>query len=200
MDRVARREAVIAERERIARGIHDSVLQVLALVASRGRALGGEAAELGVLAAGQESALRSLIHAELLDGAPQGELDVRALLQPLAGAQIAVSCPATPVPLGERAGRALAAAAGEALDNVRRHAGPGARAWILVEDEGRAVTVSIRDDGPGFPAGRLEQAARDGRLGVAQSIIGRMREAGGAAEITSAPGGGTEVELVVSRE
>src|SRR5450759_1478588 len=37
VDRVARREAAIAERERIARGIHDSVLQVLALVSRRGR-------------------------------------------------------------------------------------------------------------------------------------------------------------------
>ena len=43
----ARRDAAAAERERIARGIHDSVLQVLALIGSRGHALGGEAAELG---------------------------------------------------------------------------------------------------------------------------------------------------------
>jgi signal transduction histidine kinase len=46
----ARRDAAAAERERIARGIHDSVLQVLALISSRGHALGWEAAELGQLA------------------------------------------------------------------------------------------------------------------------------------------------------
>ncbi len=59
--RVARKEAAIAERERLARDIHDSVLQVLTRVSSRGRALGGEAAELGHMAAEQESALRRLI-------------------------------------------------------------------------------------------------------------------------------------------
>ena len=59
--RVARTEAAIAERDRLARSIHDSVLQVLALVSSRGRALGGEAAELGELAAEQETALRRLV-------------------------------------------------------------------------------------------------------------------------------------------
>ena len=47
-------EAATRERERLARGIHDSVLQVLALVRRRGEELGGEAAELGRLAGEQE--------------------------------------------------------------------------------------------------------------------------------------------------
>ena len=51
------------ERERLARDIHDGVLQVLALVGRRGREAGGEAAELGRLAAEQELALRALIGA-----------------------------------------------------------------------------------------------------------------------------------------
>jgi len=68
--RVARQEAAIAERERIARGIHDSVLQVLALVSSRGTALGGEAAELGRLAAEQEAALRTLVSGAPLSVVP----------------------------------------------------------------------------------------------------------------------------------
>ncbi len=201
VDRVARREAAIAERERIARGIHDSVLQVLALVSSRGRALGGEAAELGALAAEQESALRTLVSRSAADDAPgQGLLDVRALIEPFSSAQISVSCPATAVLLTKTAALAVAAATSEALDNVRLHASPGARAWVLVEDEGPAVTVSIRDDGPGFTPGRLAEAARSGRLGVSQSIIGRMREAGGSASLTSSPGNGAEVELRVTRD
>ena len=57
----AQLEAATRERERLARGIHDSVLQVLALVAHRAAALGGEAAELGRLAGEQEAALRTLI-------------------------------------------------------------------------------------------------------------------------------------------
>ncbi|MCO6010331.1 DUF5931 domain-containing protein [Actinoallomurus purpureus] len=198
LDRAARREAATAERRRIARDIHDSVLQVLALVSVRGRELGGEAAELGRLAGEQETALRSLI-ALPPSPAPDGRLDVRTLLEPLAGDRITVSCPAHEVLLPDPAARALAAATGEALDNVRRHAGPDARAWVLLDDEGEVVAVSVRDDGVGFEAGRLVRAAEAGRLGVAQSIVGRIRELGGEASLTSAPGRGTEVELRVPR-
>lgn len=124
VDRAARREASIAERERIARGIHDSVLQVLALVSSRGRALGGEAAELGKLAAEQEGALRTLVSGDAAADHPGGGLlDVRGLMEPFSGSQVSVSCPATAVLLTEKAARALAAAASEALDNVSRHGG-----------------------------------------------------------------------------
>ena len=41
------------------------------------------------------------------------------------------------------------------------------------------------------------QAAADGRLGVAQSICGRVRDLGGTVEVHSVPGQGTEVELRV---
>ena len=50
-----------AERARLARAVHDGVLQVLALIQRRGRELGGESAELGRMAGEQESALRALI-------------------------------------------------------------------------------------------------------------------------------------------
>jgi signal transduction histidine kinase len=89
----------------------------------------------------------------------------------------------------------LAAATAAALDNVRAHAGPDAAAWVLLEAEPEAVTVTVRDDGAGIPAGRLAQAAAEGRLGVAQSIDGRMRDLGGTASVTSWPADGTEVEL-----
>ncbi|NEY34012.1 sensor histidine kinase, partial [Streptomyces sp. PRKS01-65] len=54
-------EAATRERERLARDIHDSVLQVLAMVQRRGAVIGGEAAELGRLAGEQEVALRTLV-------------------------------------------------------------------------------------------------------------------------------------------
>ena len=68
---------------------------------------------------------------------------------------------------------------------------------MLVEDDGSAVRITIRDDGRGFAPGRLAAAAAGGRLGVSQSIIGRMREVGGTATVRSVPGSGTEVELHV---
>jgi len=199
-DRAARSEASVAERERIARDIHDSVLQVLALVSSRGRELGGEAAELARLAGEQESALRTLVSGASAPPPAAGLLDLASLLEPLGGdARVTVSAPAGAVLLADAPARALAAAAGEALDNVRRHAGPDARAWLLVEDDGAHVIVSVRDNGRGFRDGRLAQAEAAGRLGVAQSIRGRLRDVGGHARLTSSPGQGTEVELRVPR-
>ena len=70
---------------------------------------------------------------------------------------------------------------------------------MLVEDEGAAIRVSVRDDGPGFANHRLADAAAAGRLGVSQSIIGRMRDVGGTATVTSAAGQGTEVDVRVPR-
>jgi len=175
------------------------VLQVLALVATRGRELGGEAAVLARLAGEQENALRTLVSGAAVPPPEGGQLDLAGLLEPLGNSRVTVSCPAGAVLLPDAAARALAAAAGEALDNVRRHAGGDARAWVLVEDDGTAVTVSVRDNGLGFAEGRLAEAETAGRLGVAQSIKGRLRDAGGSACVRSSPGQGTEVELRVPR-
>ncbi|QKG26494.1 MacS family sensor histidine kinase [Actinomadura verrucosospora] len=205
-------EAATRERERLARRIHDSVLQVLAMVQRRGGEAGGEAAELGRLAGEQEAALRALIGAGPASAAgplPAGvpapragagrSTDLRPLLTGQASAAVTVSTPATPVPLPEHDAHEIAAAVAAALDNVRRHCGDGARAWVLLEDGPGEVTVSVRDDGPGMPPGRLDAAAADGRLGVAQSIRGRVRDLGGTVSIVSAPGEGTEIEMTVPR-
>jgi signal transduction histidine kinase len=194
-------EAATRERERLARGIHDSVLQVLALVQHRGAELGGEAAELGRLAGAQESVLRNLVAAgsPVASTSAQAFIDVRPLLDAHASATVTIAAPATPVLLPASVAGEVAAAVGAALDNVERHAGPDARAWILLEELDQQVTVSIRDNGAGIPDGRLAEAVRDGRLGVAQSIRGRIRELGGSVSVTSAAGTGTEVELTVPR-
>ncbi|MFJ9429854.1 MacS family sensor histidine kinase [Streptomyces sp. NPDC101490] len=217
-------EAATRERERLARDIHDSVLQVLAMVQRRGTALGGEAAELGRMAGDQEVALRTLVAGglirpslvsedesegavvrvvdvddDLLYGGDDTPVDLRLLLAPRAGARVTLSEPGAPVLLPPPAARELAAAVGAALDNVRAHAGEDARAWILVEDWPDEIVVTVRDDGPGIPEGRLAQAEGEGRMGVALSIRGRLRDLGGTAELVSVPGQGTEVELKVPR-
>ncbi|MFI2369697.1 MacS family sensor histidine kinase [Streptomyces sp. NPDC018833] len=233
-------EAATRERERLARDIHDSVLQVLAMVQRRGTALGGEAAELGRMAGEQEVALRSLVAGGLLppprsaaadgdtaadggtapdrdtavestvparpgrrrvpDGAGPGEpCDVRTLLASFVTSRVTLSEPGAPVLLPAHAAAEVAAAVGAALDNVRRHAGENAQTWILVEDWPDEVVVTVRDDGPGIAEGRLAQAEGEGRMGVALSIRGRLRDLGGTAELVSVPGQGTEVELKVPR-
>ncbi|MDT0531084.1 DUF5931 domain-containing protein [Micromonospora sp. DSM 115977] len=200
LHRAVELEAATRERERLARDIHDGVLQVLALVQRRGAHLDGEAGELARLAGEQEAALRALIGGAtpVAPTAHGGPVDLRGLLGRYASATVSLSAPATPVPLPGRAAHELAAATAAALDNVARHT--DGRAWVLVEDEGATVTVSIRDEGPGFPDGRLEEAAAEGRLGVARSIRGRLADLGGTVRITSAPGAGTELELTVPRE
>ena len=88
---------------------------------------------------------------------------------------------------------------GRAAVDVAKHAGDGASAWVLVEDDGTYVTVSVRDDGTGFAPGTLAAAEQAGRLGVAQSLVGRMRSLGGDATVSSVSGSGTEVELRIPR-
>jgi signal transduction histidine kinase len=199
MQQAAQAEAASRERDRIARGIHDSVLQVLALVHRRGAEAGGEAAELGRLAGEQETALRTLIGAGVSVEHAPGQLDLRTLLARETTSAVSVVTPAEPVRLPREAAGETASAVRAALDNVRRHCGDSARAWILVEDEGNLVTVTIRDDGPGIPPGRLDEAAGDGRLGISHAIRGRIRDLGGSVHIASEPGSGTEVRLQVPR-
>ncbi|WBB67699.1 ATP-binding protein [Micromonospora sp. WMMD812] len=194
-----RREAAAAERDRLARPIHDGVLQVLALVQRQGSQLGDTGSQLARLAGEQEVALRNLLSGGGAVARVGGDADLRAALTALASPVIEVSAPAGPVVMPSGAAAELTAAVQAALDNVRRHAGPTARAWVLLEDEGDAVRVTVRDDGVGFDPQRLTDAARAGRLGVAQSMQGRVADIGGSTSIHSGPQEGTEVEFWVPR-
>ena len=97
-DRAQRSAAAAVERARLARAVHDGVLQVLALVQRRGAELGGEAAELGRLGGEQEVALRTLIRAEdvVVSTPDQAMVDLAAALSALGtrpGVHVATPAP-----------------------------------------------------------------------------------------------------------
>jgi signal transduction histidine kinase len=191
-------EAATAERERLARSIHDSVLQVLARVRRRGAELGGEAAELAKLAGEQEIALRALVSSAPVS-TEDGMADLGARLKVLETERVSVSVPATPVLVGAHVATELTAAVRETLANVEKHAGAGAKAWVLVEDLGSEIVVSVRDDGVGIAPGRVAEAEREGRMGITRSLRGRIAELGGTVTLETAPGEGVEWELRVTR-
>jgi signal transduction histidine kinase len=141
LHRAARAEVATAERERVARSIHDSVLRVLSGAQAGDGQLNGAAAELSRLAGEQEIALRSLVTAAAPGAAIGGEADLAAALQTLAGGQVEISVPAAvPLPAGDVA--ELVALTREAL------AGTGAQAgsWVSVDDLGHEVVLTVRTD------------------------------------------------------
>ncbi len=200
LQRAAQLSAALQERERLSRQVHDGVIQVLALVTKRGHEIGGAASELAELAGEQERALRRWLSARDFDRDEGTQtIDVRTLLRPRESDRVSMSLPGTPVALEREVAAELDAAVGNALDNARWHAGPDARAFVLLEDLGDSVTVSVRDDGVGIAAGRLEEAAGEGRLGISKSIVGRLTSLGGTAQLHTGAGEGTEWELCVPR-
>ncbi|KQY63932.1 histidine kinase [Nocardioides sp. Root151] len=202
-DRAERAAAIAEERARLARAVHDGVLQVLALTQRKAPELGGEGAELGRLAGEQEQALRSLIRQQDTLQTPESAVaDLGGVLERLGNRKppvVSVVTPGVAVDLPQPEVAEITAAVGACLDNVAVHVGEDARAWVLLEDLGDRIVVSVRDEGPGIPEGRLEAADADGRLGVSESIRGRIRDLGGTAELFSTPGTGTEWEFTIPR-
>jgi len=199
----------LRERERLARVVHDGVLQTLAFIHRRGEEMGGEGAELGTLAAEQERTLRRMVSQDVTgsrlvgsvaDAAGVVRRDLRLLLGAHEGERVSVSLPGGPVPFEDARAEELDAAVLAALDNVQRHAGDDARAWLLLEDHGDTVSVTVRDNGVGDEPDHLLSAASRGRLGVSQSIVGRVRDLGGTADVITRPGGGCRVVITVPRE
>jgi signal transduction histidine kinase/phage shock protein PspC (stress-responsive transcriptional regulator) len=173
------------ERAEIAAHLHDSVLQTLALIQRRA----SNEHDVVRLARAQERELRGWLFED--PGKDAGQLSdrikaVAAEVEDLLGNAVeVVSVGDTAVTDGHEA---LIQASREAMLNASRHGG-GAVSVYLEVTGGRAE-VFIKDRGPGF---ELRDVPED-RLGVRESIIGRMNRHGGSATITSTSAG-TEVRL-----
>jgi signal transduction histidine kinase len=178
------------ERVEISRHIHDSVLQTLALVQKRTDI----PAEVIVLARSQERELRQWLFGQpLVEGA-----FADALATVAAEAEERYSVPVEVVTSGDgqltESAAALVAAAGEAIANAAVHSG-APTVSVFAEVTADAFRVYVRDRGRGFDADDLP----DDRLGVRESIVGRVTSRGGVAAVRSEQGWGTEWRLEVSR-
>ncbi len=174
------------QRAEMAAHLHDSVLQTLALIQNRA----GASSEVARLARAQERELRSWLY----DGDAPADSDLPTDLRDYAGGlELDYPVRIDVVSAGastERASGEVAAAAREAMLNAVRHA--GGEISVYIEGTETSVDVYVRDRGDGFDP----DAVPADRLGVRESIVGRMRRIGGEVTIGSGAGGaGTEVHL-----
>ncbi|MFE7425896.1 PspC domain-containing protein [Streptomyces sp. NPDC014735] len=186
------------ERAEVAAHVHDSVLHTLTLIQRNAE----EAGEVRRLARAQERELRNWLYNP--EGTGKEEDDepetlAEAVKRAAAEVEDKHGVPLEVVvvgdcPLDERLGAQMQAAR-EAMVNAAKYGGEGGAVQVYAEVEGRTVFVSVRDRGPGFD---LDSVPGD-RMGVRESIIGRMQRNGGTARLRSVPGGGTEVELEMER-
>lgn len=189
---LATEEARLRAQQRNNSFIHDHVLSALISIAN------------GVHdAAALRGSARTALHA--LARATQDErrtpLTARALLSALAtelrtiAPHVVITCAVTTDwSMTAQVAQALRGASCEAMRNSVRHANPDGgpiqrAAHLSGTHEGIAITIV--DDGCGFDPGSRDIM----RSGIDGSILARMRDVGGGARITSAPDGGTTVDL-----
>jgi signal transduction histidine kinase/phage shock protein PspC (stress-responsive transcriptional regulator) len=181
------------ERAEMASHLHDSVLQTLTLMQKRA----DDPRAVATLARRQERELRSWLFgtgAGAADASFSSALETAAVeVEDAHGVPVEVVAVGD-CPLDQRA-EAVIGAAREALTNAAKFAPDAGPVSVYAEVEDGRIQVFIHDRGPGF---ELAAVPRD-RRGVRESIVGRMERHGGRAEIRSAPGEGTEVELVMDR-
>ncbi|WP_199570888.1 ATP-binding protein [Streptomyces murinus] len=186
------------ERAEVAAHVHDSVLHTLTLIQRNA----DNAGEVRRLARAQERDLRTWLYKP--EGTGKEEADepdtvAEAVRRSAAEVEDKHGVPIEVVvvgdcPLDERIGAQMQAAR-EAMVNAAKYGGDGGAVQVYAEVEGRTVFVSVRDRGPGFD---FDSIPAD-RMGVRESIIGRMERNGGTARLRAVPGGGTEVELEMER-
>jgi signal transduction histidine kinase len=207
------RRVVIEERTRIARELHDVVAHRVSLMTVQAGAAKAVAAQdpegaLRAMSAVEEAGRQALDELRHLLGVlrpetdldglgPQpGLADLPRLVEQTRGAGLDVSLATDGVVAGLPARVDLFAyrIVQEALTNVLKHAGPGARTEVRLGSDGRGVVIEVLDDGPGATAPPGPDADDAGARG--HGIVGmreRARLLGGTLDASPRPGGGFSV-------
>ncbi|WP_244206860.1 sensor histidine kinase [Streptomyces swartbergensis] len=205
--RLSTAHGALAERERLAREIHDTLAQgftslvmlIQAVEAELDHDLPEARRHLRLM---DETARQNLAEARaLVAGGTPADLDGASLPDALGrlavrhDAALEVTGPVRTLPAGPEV--VALRACQEALANARKHAGSSVAVGVSLAYADDMLTVSVRDEGPGF-----DPAAVRGGYGLA-GLRARAVEVGGTAEVRSAPGDGTVVTVrlpVVRRE
>ena len=187
---VAQLEAKSASAQPIDGSVDDIITDVR-------QALMRNSQRLAVLARESETQLRTLLQDRTVqEPVDSPTVDLAAALDKFSSASVTVSTMAGQVWMERRMVDEVEATLSEALKNVEKHAGPDAEAWVLLDQEtDDEVILFVRDNGVGMTAESVSEAARRGRMGIQDSIVGRMAAIGGSAMLTSTQGSGTEWEL-----
>ncbi|HEX4977287.1 MAG TPA: sensor histidine kinase [Nocardioides sp.] len=193
-------EASDAERRRIARDLHDTVVQDLSgtafALAAAAREGGAPSSTLDSMAGSLRDSLRSL-RSLLVEIHPPdlGTVGLAGALQDLVAPAAArgVEAQLDTAGLGtvDREAAALVwRVAQEAVRNVLRHA-DASTLRVSVSGEGTAVRLVVEDDGKGFDPGEARDRTSFGLRGLADLV----EESGGSLRVTAAPGRGTRVAV-----
>ncbi|MDX3112007.1 GAF domain-containing sensor histidine kinase [Streptomyces scabiei] len=190
--------AVLEDRDRIARDLHDLAIQRLfatgMTLQSAGRFIEHEGASERVARAVDDldetiKIIRSTIFGlRTRDGGAEAGLRARAVRVVGEAAPVLSFAPSvrmeglldTDVP--KETADHVVAVLSEALTNIARHAG-SSRAEVVLATDGREVRLSVTDNGVGLPA--------DGRRSGLRNMAERAEQLGGGLEIGKPEGGGT---------
>ena len=166
--------------------LHDGVLQTLALIQLHA----GDEQQVFTLARSQERELRSWLYQERTTSdrsVSAGLQEIAAQVEDTHGKPIEVVTVGDARPSAQT--DALLDAAGQAMVNAVTHGGEPVS--VYCEADRHQVEVFVRDHGNGFDIDDIPPE----RLGIRESIIGRVRRRGGTVEIVSRPNWGTEVRM-----
>jgi two-component system nitrate/nitrite sensor histidine kinase NarX len=207
--------AVVEERERLGREMHDGVAQTLSLLSiqlAQVRSLlsdddvegiAAELQEMGrVIDAGYEEVREAITNlrlaapkgAEWVDWLREYVYDFGARHDLAAGFEMPSGQEPIVLPPDEEV--QLTRIVQEALNNVRKHAQASEVHMALVPN-GRKMKLLIRDDGTGFDVEQMQ--SREGRYGLS-TMRERAELLGGSLKVQSRPGKGTTITVEIGRD
>lgn len=196
-----------AERQRMARELHDTLAQGLAGLVLQLEALEVSLERDDTQQAGQiagqakERARTTLAEARraIADLRQNEAMPAEAIQQEVDRFTVATGIPCdlqlSPdlnASLGLSNGEHVVRCVGEGLANVTRHAQAN-HVWVVIDHQNDQLKVSVRDDGRGFDVGAEVGAGHYGLLGLRE----RARLAGGQLAIESQPGAGTTLRMTI---